>query len=144
MRILDVVMAFPAIVLSALLIISFGKNSLFVLIVAIGFVFIPPVARIVRANVLSQYGEDYVAAERIIGARRPHILWRHILRNCAAPIMVFVTVMVADAIVFEASLSFIGGGLSRRTPTPRGARSSRSARRWSRSAAGGRPSSPAC
>lgn len=112
MRCLDVVMAFPAIVLSALLIISFGKNSLLVLIVAIGFVFAPPVARIVRANVISQYQEDYVAAERIIGARRPHILWRHVLRNCAAPILVFVTVMVADAIVFEASLSFIGGGLS--------------------------------
>ncbi|MGC4897537.1 dipeptide/oligopeptide/nickel ABC transporter permease/ATP-binding protein [Micromonospora sp. DT31] len=112
MRCLDVVMAFPAIVLSALLIISFGKNSLLVLVVAIGFVFTPSVARIVRANVLSQYGEDYVAAERIIGARRPHILWRHVLRNCAAPILVFVTVMVADAIVFEASLSFIGGGLA--------------------------------
>ncbi|GGO68093.1 dipeptide/oligopeptide/nickel ABC transporter permease/ATP-binding protein [Nocardioides deserti] len=112
MRCLDVVMAFPAIVLSALLIVSFGKNNLTVLILAIGFVFTPPVARIVRANVLSQYGEDYVAAERIIGARRPHILWRHVLRNCAAPILVYVTVMVADAIVFEASLSFIGGGLS--------------------------------
>ncbi len=112
MRCLDVVMAFPAIVLSALLIISFGKNSLLVLVIAIGFVFTPSVARIVRANVLSQYREDYVAAERIIGARRPHILWRHVLRNCAAPILVFVTVMVADAIVFEASLSFIGGGLS--------------------------------
>jgi peptide/nickel transport system permease protein len=112
MRCLDVVMAFPAVVLSALLIISFGKNSLLVLVVAIGFVFLPSVARIVRANVLAQYGEDYVAAERIIGARRPHILWRHVLRNCAAPILVFVTVMVADAIVFEASLSFIGGGLA--------------------------------
>ncbi|MFG3709018.1 dipeptide/oligopeptide/nickel ABC transporter permease/ATP-binding protein [Micromonospora sp. NPDC047670] len=112
MRCLDVVMAFPAIVLSALLIISFGKNSLLVLVLAIGFVFTPSIARIVRANVLSQYREDYVAAERIIGARRPHILWRHVLRNCAAPILVFVTVMVADAIVFEASLSFIGGGLA--------------------------------
>ncbi|MEU4382656.1 dipeptide/oligopeptide/nickel ABC transporter permease/ATP-binding protein [Micromonospora echinofusca] len=112
MRCLDVVMAFPAIVLSALLIISFGKNSLLVLVIAIGFVFTPSVARIVRANVLSQYREDYVAAERIIGARRLHILWRHVLRNCAAPILVFVTVMVADAIVFEASLSFIGGGLA--------------------------------
>ncbi|GAA2164629.1 dipeptide/oligopeptide/nickel ABC transporter permease/ATP-binding protein [Pedococcus bigeumensis] len=112
MRCLDVVMAFPAIVLSALLIISFGKNSLLVLVLAISFVFTPSIARIVRANVLSQYREDYVAAERIIGARRPHILLKHILRNCAAPILVFVTVMVADAIVFEASLSFIGGGLA--------------------------------
>ncbi|MFF0341525.1 dipeptide/oligopeptide/nickel ABC transporter permease/ATP-binding protein [Kribbella sp. NPDC004875] len=112
MRCLDVVMAFPAVVLSALLIISFGKNSLLVLVIAIGFVFLPSIARIVRANVLAQYGEDYIAAEQIIGARRPHILWRHVLRNCAAPILVFVTVMVADAIVFEASLSFIGGGLA--------------------------------
>ncbi|GAA6526338.1 dipeptide/oligopeptide/nickel ABC transporter permease/ATP-binding protein [Intrasporangium sp. DVR] len=111
MRLLDVVMAFPAIALSAVLIIAFGKDSLVVLILAIGFVFTPPIARVVRANVLSQYSEDYVAAEQVIGAGRLHILARHVIRNSAAPVMVFATVMVADAIVFEASLSFIGGGL---------------------------------
>lgn len=111
MRFLDVIMAFPAIALSAILVVAFGKDKLYVLIIAIGAVFMPSIARIVRANVLAQYGEDYVAAEQIIGARRPHILIKHVIRNCLAPIMVFATVMVADSIVFEASLSFIGGGL---------------------------------
>ncbi len=111
MRALDVVMAFPAIALSAVLIVAFGKDSLLVLVVAIGFVFTPSIARVVRANVQSQYREDYVAAEHVIGAGRLHILVRHVVRNCAAPVLVFATVMVADSIVFEASLSFIGGGL---------------------------------
>ncbi|NYJ74325.1 dipeptide/oligopeptide/nickel ABC transporter permease/ATP-binding protein [Allobranchiibius huperziae] len=111
MRLLDIVMAFPAIALAAVLIVAYGKDKLSVLIIAIGFVFAPSIARVVRANVLSQYGEDYVAAEQVIGARRVHILRRHVLRNCAAPVLVFATVMVADSIIFEASLSFIGGGL---------------------------------
>lgn len=111
MRVLDVVMAFPMIVLTAILVIAFGNGNLLVLVLAIGFVFIPQIARVVRANVQSQYGEDYVAAEQVIGARRLHILTRHVARNCAAPILVYVTIMVATAIVFEASLSFIGAGL---------------------------------
>ncbi len=111
MRVLDVIMAFPTIVLAAILVIAFGKENLLVLVLAIAFVYIPQLARLVRANVQAQYGEDYVAAERIIGARRTHILWRHVARNCAAPIMVYVTILVANAIVFAASLSFIGAGL---------------------------------
>jgi peptide/nickel transport system permease protein len=111
MRLLDVVMAFPTIVLAALLVVAFGNGNLLVLVAAIAFVFMPQMARIVRANVLSQYSEDYVAAEMVIGARRSHILVSHVVRNCAAPILVFVTIMVANAIVFEASLSFIGAGL---------------------------------
>ncbi len=111
MRVLDVIMAFPTIILAAILVIAFGKKNLLVLVLAIAFVYIPQLARLVRANVQAQYGEDYVAAERIIGARRTHILWRHVARNCAAPIMVYVTILVANAIVFAASLSFIGAGL---------------------------------
>lgn len=111
MRVLDVVMAFPTIVLAAVLVIAYGNDNLLVLVLAIAFVFTPQMARIVRANVQSQYGEDYVAAEHVIGARRWYILVRHVARNCAAPILVFVTVLVANAIVFEASLSFIGAGL---------------------------------
>ena len=65
----------------------------------------------VRANVLSQYGEDYVRAERVIGAGRAYILLKHIVRNTAAPVLVFATVMVADAIILEASLSFLGAGI---------------------------------
>ena len=111
MRVLDIVMAFPTIVLAAVLVIAYGNDNLLVLVLAIAFVFTPQMARIVRANVVAQYGEDYVAAEHVIGARRGYILYRHVVRNCAAPVMVFVTVLVANAIVFEASLSFIGAGL---------------------------------
>lgn len=110
MRLLDVVMAFPGIALAAVLVAVFGRD-LQVLIIAIGFLYTPMVARIVRANVIEQYSEDYVAAEQIIGARRFFIVTRHVAVNCAAPILVFCTVLVADAIVFEASLSFIGAGV---------------------------------
>jgi len=116
MRVLDVVMAFPGIALAAVLVAVFGRGIL-VLVLAIGFVYMPSVARVVRANVLAQYSEDYVAAERIVGARRWHILTRHVAVNCAAPVLVFCTVMVADAIVFEASLSFIGAGIQNPDPS---------------------------
>ncbi|MEV5751495.1 dipeptide/oligopeptide/nickel ABC transporter permease/ATP-binding protein [Actinoallomurus sp. NPDC052308] len=115
MRTLDVIMAFPGIALAAVLVAVFG-GSIPVLVLAIAFLYMPSVARVVRANVLAQYGEDYVAAERVIGARAPHILLRHVAVNCAAPILVYCTVMVADAIVFEASLSFVGAGV--RPPDP--------------------------
>ncbi|MEV4319988.1 dipeptide/oligopeptide/nickel ABC transporter permease/ATP-binding protein [Actinocrispum sp. NPDC049592] len=116
MRTLDVVMAFPGIALAAVLVAVFGRGIL-VLILAIGFLNMPSVARVVRANVLAQYSEDYVAAERIIGARRWFILVKHVAVNCAAPVLVFCTVMVADAIVFEASLSFIGAGIQPPNPS---------------------------
>ncbi|MEU3334559.1 dipeptide/oligopeptide/nickel ABC transporter permease/ATP-binding protein [Streptomyces sp. NPDC006668] len=115
MRCLDVVMAFPGIALAAALVAVFG-GGITVLICAIAFLFTPPVARVVRANVLDQYGEDYVTAERVIGARTPHIVLRHVAVNCAAPVLVFCTVQVAEAVVFEASLSFIGAGV--RPPDP--------------------------
>ncbi|MEV4579763.1 dipeptide/oligopeptide/nickel ABC transporter permease/ATP-binding protein [Nonomuraea jabiensis] len=115
MRLLDVVMAFPGIALAAVLVAVFG-GSIPVLVMAMAFLYMPSVARVVRANVIAQYGEDYVAAERIIGARTPYIVVKHVAINCAAPVLVFCTVMVADAIVFEASLSFIGAGV--RPPNP--------------------------
>ncbi|MER7973748.1 dipeptide/oligopeptide/nickel ABC transporter permease/ATP-binding protein [Streptomyces sp. NPDC096080] len=115
MRCLDVVMAFPGIALAAVLVAVFG-GGVTVLLCAVAFLFVPPVARVVRANVLDQYGEDYVTAERVIGARTPHIVLRHVAVNCAAPVLVFSTVQVAEAIVFEASLSFVGAGV--RPPDP--------------------------
>ena len=118
MRILDIMMAFPGIALAAALLFALREHSLNlfgstvpVLILAIAIVYTPQLARVVRANVLSQYGEDYVRAERVIGAGRTYILLKHIARNCAAPVLVFATVMVADAIILEASLSFLGAGV---------------------------------
>ncbi|WP_300918465.1 dipeptide/oligopeptide/nickel ABC transporter permease/ATP-binding protein, partial [Corynebacterium stationis] len=61
--------------------------------------------------VLSEYGKDYVNAVVVAGARAPWILARHVMRNCAAPVLVFATLLVADAIILEASLTFIGAGL---------------------------------
>ncbi|MGW9404125.1 dipeptide/oligopeptide/nickel ABC transporter permease/ATP-binding protein [Arthrobacter sp. NPDC055585] len=118
MRILDILMAFPGIALAAALLFALREHSLNlfgstvpVLILAIAIVYTPQLARVVRANVLAQYGEDYVRAERVIGAGRTYILLKHIARNCAAPVLVFATVMVADAIILEASLSFLGAGV---------------------------------
>ncbi|NGN67040.1 dipeptide/oligopeptide/nickel ABC transporter permease/ATP-binding protein [Streptomyces sp. A7024] len=115
MRVLDVVMAFPGIALAITFVTVFG-GSIPVLIGSIAFLYTPPIARVVRANVLDQYGEDYVIAERVIGARTPHIVAKHVAINCAAPVLVFCTVQVAEAIVFEASLSFVGAGI--RPPEP--------------------------
>ncbi len=116
MRILDIIMSFPGIALVATFVVVFG-SSMVSLIFSIGFLYIPQIARIVRANVVSEYGQDYVRAVMVSGARAPWILWKHVVRNCIAPVMVFTVVLVADAIVFEASLSFISAGIPEPTPT---------------------------
>ena len=116
MRVLDVVMSFPGIALAAVFVAVFG-NSLPVLVFAIGFLYVPQLARVVRANVLAQFGEDYVAASQVMGASTAWILLKHVARNCIAPIMVFATVLVADAIVLEASLSFINAGVQPPNPS---------------------------
>ncbi|QJW35062.1 dipeptide/oligopeptide/nickel ABC transporter permease/ATP-binding protein [Cellulosimicrobium protaetiae] len=110
MRVLDIIMSFPGIALAAVFVSVFGR-SLPVLVLTIAFLYTPQLTRVVRANILDQYGEDYVAATRVMGARTAWILAKHVARNCAAPVLVFTTVLVADAIVFEASLSFIQAGV---------------------------------
>lgn len=121
MRVLDIIMSFPGIALAAVLVTALSSrvsSILVVVIISIAFLYVPQLTRVVRANVLSQFGEDYVAASKVMGARTWWILVKHVARNCLAPIMVFATVLVADAIVFEASLSFIGTGItSVNTPT---------------------------
>ncbi|MEJ5998288.1 dipeptide/oligopeptide/nickel ABC transporter permease/ATP-binding protein [Corynebacterium sp. H130] len=116
MRILDIIMSFPGIALAAVFVAVFG-NSIPVLVFAIGFLYIPQLSRVVRANVLSEFGEDYVAATKVMGASIPHILFKHVARNTIAPVAVFATVLVADAIVFEASLSFINAGVKPPLPS---------------------------
>ena len=116
MRILDIVMSFPGIALAAVFVAVWG-SSIPVLIGAIAFLYTPQLTRVVRANVLSQFGEDYVAASKVMGAATWWILVKHVARNCLAPILVFATVLVADAIVFEASLSFINAGVKPPNPS---------------------------
>lgn len=119
MRILDIIMAVPGIAMAAVTVLVFSARFssdnlagiLLVIICSIAFVYTPQLARIVRANVMSAYGEDYVRAVVVSGARAPWILIKHVMRNTAAPVLVFATVLVADAIILEASLTFIGSGL---------------------------------
>ncbi|MCK8467876.1 dipeptide/oligopeptide/nickel ABC transporter permease/ATP-binding protein [Microbacterium sp. KSW4-16] len=110
MRVMDVIMSFPGIALAAVFVAVFGK-SLPVLVLTIAFLYVPQLTRIVRANILDQYGEDYVSAVRVMGSGTPRIIVRHVARNAMAPVLVFATVLVADAIVFEASLSFLQAGV---------------------------------
>lgn len=120
MRTLDVVMSFPGIALAAVLVLALSATlpTLPVVVVSIAVLYVPQLTRVVRANIISQFGEDYVAASKVMGASVPWILFKHVARNCIAPIMVFATVLVADAIVFEASLSFVGAGIkATNTPT---------------------------
>ncbi len=121
MRILDIVMAVPGIAMAAVTVLVFGRalsqsgnkfGLVMVIVFSIAFVYIPQLARIVRANVIAAYGEDYVRAVIVSGARAPWILIKHVMRNTAAPVLVFATVLVADAIILEASLTFIGSGLN--------------------------------
>lgn len=116
MRVLDIIMSFPGIALAAVFVAVFG-NSIPVLVLTIGFLYVPQLSRVIRANVLAQFGEDYVAASKVMGAPISWILFKHVARNCLAPIMVFATVLVADAIVFEASLSFINAGVKPPNPS---------------------------
>lgn len=116
MRVLDIIMSVPGIALAAVLVLILG-NSVPAIIFSIGFMYTPQIARIVRANIVSEYGEDYVRAVIVSGAQAPWILLKHVLRNCIAPIMVFTVTLVADAIIFEASLTFIGAGITEPTAT---------------------------
>ena len=124
MRILDIIMAVPGIAMAAVTVLVFGRTLtksgntaglVVIIICSIAFVYIPQLSRIVRANVMAAYGEDYVRAVIVSGARAPWILTKHVMRNTAAPVLVFATVLVADAIILEASLTFIGSGLQATT-----------------------------
>lgn len=116
MRLIDVVMSIPGIALAAVCLAILGQ-SMIGIIISIGVLYVPQIARIVRANIISEYGKDYVRAVIVSGARAPWILLKHVTRNIAAPVIVFTTLSVADAIVFEASLSFINAGIPEPTPT---------------------------
>lgn len=116
MRLIDIVMSIPGIALAAVFVAVLGQ-SMIGIIISIGVLYVPQIARIVRANIISEYGKDYVRAVIVSGARAPWILIKHVMRNIAAPVMVFTTLSVADAIVFEASLSFINAGIPEPTPT---------------------------
>lgn len=115
MRPLDVLMAFPAILLAIALMSVFGTGVVLVA-ASLAVVYTPIVARVVRAAVLAVKAEVYVDGARALGAPARRLVLRHILPNAATPVLVQTSVLMAIAILVEASLSFLGVGV--RPPTP--------------------------
>jgi peptide/nickel transport system permease protein len=115
MRPLDVLMAFPAILLAIALMSVFGTGALLVSI-ALAIVYTPVVARVVRAAVVATKIEVYVDGARALGATAPRLLLTHIVPNAATPVLVQASVLMAIGILIEAALSFLGVGV--RPPTP--------------------------
>jgi peptide/nickel transport system permease protein len=116
MRVMDGLMAIPAILL-AIAVVSLSKAGLVAVIVAIVIPEIPRVVRLVRSVVLSIREEPYVEAAIAVGTRTPLLLVRHVLPNTIAPLIVQATYIAASAILIEAILSFLGVGIPPETPT---------------------------
>lgn len=109
MRFVDIMLAFPLLLLSLVIIALFGQGLTNVMIaVAVGS--IPQFARVVRGSVMSVKELEYVEAARSIGASTSAIMFRHVLANALAPLIVLATVRVASAITIEAALAFLGFG----------------------------------
>ncbi len=109
MRLIDIMMAFPSILLAIALVAVLGK-SLTNAMIAVGIVGVPHFARIVRSTVLSVKETEYIEASRVIGAKNGRILFSHVLPNCLAPIIVQATLTIGTAILDAAGLSFLGLG----------------------------------
>lgn len=116
MRIADIQLAFPFILL-AIAVLAFLGTGLWNVIVVLGFAGWVGYARIVRGEVLSQKERDYVTAARTLGIPDRTILFRHILPNCVTPVIVIATFAVANNIIAEAGLSFLGLGVGVDIPT---------------------------
>lgn len=116
MRAIDVVLAFPAILLAMGLIAVIGTGWVNGAL-AVTIVSIPAFARLARASVLQEKVREYVIAARTIGAGTPRILFRTILPNCLGPLLVQAAFVATWAILLEASLSFLGLGVSPPTPS---------------------------
>ena len=126
MRIADVQLTFPAILI-ALLVNGIAKSlfgnrldamsTLAVLVIAIGLSFWVQYARTVRGSVMVEKNKDYVAAAQLIGLPAPVIMLRHVLPNTMGPILVIATINLALAIITEATLSFLGAGMPDTMPS---------------------------
>jgi peptide/nickel transport system permease protein len=116
MRIMDVLLAFPAILLALLIIAIVGPGTM-TSVVAIAIVYTPIFARVVRGPALSLKQRDFVDAARTFGSSQFYVLTRHLLLNLVAPLAVQVTLALAWALLTEAGLSFLGLGTQPPTPS---------------------------
>jgi peptide/nickel transport system permease protein len=110
MRTMDILLAFPAIVLALLVGLLLGEELIFVALL-IGVIISPHIARLVRNRLSSELRTGYVVAERSTGAPLSRILLVHVSRNIVAPIGAYCLLLFADSMLFEAALSFVGVGI---------------------------------
>jgi peptide/nickel transport system permease protein len=115
-RVMDVMLAFPLLIL-ALAIVSVLGRSLPNVVLAIAIPIIPRTTRIVRSNALSIKEHIYVEAARAVGSSHPWVILRHIIPNVMAPYLIMLTAQFGNAILVEASLSFLGLGTAEPTPS---------------------------
>mgnify|MGYP006198810691 CR=1 FL=1 len=120
-RLMDVLLSFPIIVLALAVVAILGKNIVLGvdvnLVIAIGLPMVPKVARVVRASALAIREMPYIDAARACGYSHGRIVLRHIVPNVVAPYLIMLTAFVAQAILLEASLSFLGLGVTEPTPS---------------------------
>lgn len=115
MRIIDVLLAFPGILLAILLATALGAG-LVPVIIAVAAYSVPTFARVMRGSVLSVRSREFVEAARAAGIRDAPLLVRHIFLNSFAPVLVYATLLMGGAILTAAALSFLGVGVSPPTP----------------------------
>lgn len=116
MRLMDILLAFPIILLAIGILAVLGPGS-FNVALAIGIVYLPIFARMARGPSLTILSWDYVSAARALGSRGGRVLLQHVLPNIAAPMLVQLTLSLSTAILVEASLSFLGLGTQPPTPS---------------------------
>jgi peptide/nickel transport system permease protein len=116
MTLMDVILAFPIFLLAIVIMVVLEPSTTNV-VLALGVVRIPIFARVVRSSVLSVKENEYIEAVRALALGRLRLLFRHVLPNCMAPIIVTSTLSVATSILIESSLSFLGLGTQPPTPS---------------------------
>lgn len=109
MRLVDIMFAFPSLVLAIVIAGLLGPSRTNAML-AIGIVYAPAYARIVRSAVLAVMSEPYLEAARVVGGANPHIIWRHVVPNVLPPVIVMTSLSLSTAILTEAGLSFLGLG----------------------------------
>jgi peptide/nickel transport system permease protein len=116
MRLMDGLSAFPSLLL-ALALVAITGGTVINIICVVGLVGTPWVARVIRSQVLSLREREFIVAVMGLGARPWRIMWKHLMPNCLAPVIVQASLSIASAILLEAALSFLGVGVKPPTPT---------------------------
>jgi ABC-type dipeptide/oligopeptide/nickel transport system permease subunit len=115
-RIFDSILAFPALLLG-LALVAIRGDGLESIVLAVAIVYVPTLGRLIRISVISQRNAEYSISARSLGASDLRLLFRHILPNVYAPLVVQLTIIMADAVLLEAAFSFLGLGISPPTPS---------------------------